>query len=143
MKKCLVWATELRITITRRMVVLHVPLLCDNNNTRIYSYESKNTFFLEVQINLYTLLYTEEINNNDLLYSRGNYCFTITYKGKGFPAGSNGKQSNCNARDLGSVSGLARCPGATHSSILAWRITIDRGAWWATVHWIFKNHCRW
>ena len=21
----------------------------------------------------------------------------------------------------------------THSSILAWRITIDRGAWWATV----------
>ena len=48
MKKCLVWATELRITITRRMVVLHVPLLCDNNNTRIYSYVSKNTFFLEV-----------------------------------------------------------------------------------------------
>ena len=23
---------------------------------------------------------------------------------------------------------------ATHSSILAWRIPIDRGAWWATVH---------
>ena len=23
---------------------------------------------------------------------------------------------------------------ATHSSILAWRITMDRGAWWATVH---------
>ena len=23
---------------------------------------------------------------------------------------------------------------ATHSSILAWRISIDRGAWWATVH---------
>ena len=23
---------------------------------------------------------------------------------------------------------------ATHSSILAWRITLDRGAWWATVH---------
>ena len=22
----------------------------------------------------------------------------------------------------------------THSSILAWRIPIDRGAWWATVH---------
>ena len=25
---------------------------------------------------------------------------------------------------------------ATHSSILAWRIPTDRGAWWATVHWV-------
>ena len=23
---------------------------------------------------------------------------------------------------------------ATHSSILVWRIPMDRGAWWATVH---------
>ena len=23
---------------------------------------------------------------------------------------------------------------ATHSSILAWRILMDRGAWWTTVH---------
>ena len=23
---------------------------------------------------------------------------------------------------------------ATHSSILAWRIPMDRGAWWTTVH---------
>jgi len=23
---------------------------------------------------------------------------------------------------------------ATHSSILAWRILMDRGAWWGTVH---------
>ena len=27
---------------------------------------------------------------------------------------------------------------ATHSSILAWRIPIDRGAWWATVHRVTK-----
>ena len=25
---------------------------------------------------------------------------------------------------------------ATHSSILAWRIPMDRGVWWATVHWV-------
>ena len=25
---------------------------------------------------------------------------------------------------------------ATHSSILAWRIPMDRGAWRATVHWV-------
>ena len=27
----------------------------------------------------------------------------------------------------------------THSSILAWRILMDRGAWWATVHGVAKN----
>ena len=34
--------------------------------------------------------------------------------------------------DLGSIPGLGRSPGGgdgTHSSILAWRIPIDRGAW--------------
>ena len=43
----------------------------------------------------------------------------------GFPSGSAGKESVCNARDLGSVPGLARSlekEKATHSSILAWRI---------------------
>ena len=28
---------------------------------------------------------------------------------------------------------------ATHSSILAWRIPIDREAWWATVHGVEKS----
>ena len=28
---------------------------------------------------------------------------------------------------------------ATHSSILAWRILKDRGAWWATVHRVKKS----
>ena len=28
---------------------------------------------------------------------------------------------------------------AAHSSILAWRIPMDRGAWWATVHGIAKS----
>ena len=28
---------------------------------------------------------------------------------------------------------------ATHSSILAWRIPMDRGAWQATVHGVAKN----
>ena len=28
---------------------------------------------------------------------------------------------------------------ATHSSILAWRIPMDRGVWWATVHAVAKN----
>jgi len=28
---------------------------------------------------------------------------------------------------------------ATHSSILAWRIPMDRGAWWATVHGVTES----
>ena len=28
---------------------------------------------------------------------------------------------------------------ATHSSILAWRIPMDRGAWWATVYELAKS----
>ena len=28
---------------------------------------------------------------------------------------------------------------ATHSSILVWRIPMDRGTWWATVHGVTKS----
>ena len=31
---------------------------------------------------------------------------------------------------------------ATHSSVLAWRIPMERGAWQATVHWVAKSHTR-
>ena len=42
-----------------------------------------------------------------------------------FPIGSDGKESTCNGRDLGSIPGLGRSlekRTATHSSIPAWRI---------------------
>ena len=28
---------------------------------------------------------------------------------------------------------------ATHSSIMAWRIPMDRGTWWATIHGVTKS----
>ena len=31
---------------------------------------------------------------------------------------------------------------ATHSSFLAWRIPMDRGAWWATVHGVAQSQTR-
>ena len=64
------------------------------------------------------------------------------YTYMGFPGSSAGKESACNMGDLGSIPGLERSPGggqATHSSILAWRIAMDRGAWWATVHGVAKS----
>ena len=61
----------------------------------------------------------------------------------GFPGGSDGKESTCNAENLGSIPELGRSPQgegmATLSSILAWRIPIDRGAWRVTVHGVAKS----
>ena len=31
---------------------------------------------------------------------------------------------------------------ATHCCILAWRIPVDKGAWWATVHEVTKSQIR-
>ena len=54
------------------------------------------------------------------------YCYITNYpQSLGFPGGSAGKESACNAGDLGSIPGLGRPlekGTATHSSILAWRI---------------------
>ena len=51
----------------------------------------------------------------------------------GSPSGPDGIISALNGRDLGVIHGLGRSPGdtgmTTHSSILAWRIPLDRGAW--------------
>ena len=47
-----------------------------------------------------------------------------------------------NVGDLGLIPGLGRSLEegmATHSSILAWRIPMDRGAWWAEVHGVAKS----
>ena len=30
----------------------------------------------------------------------------------------------------------------THSSILAWKIPMDKGAWWATIHGVAKSRTR-
>ena len=63
----------------------------------------------------------------------------------GFPGGSDSKESTCNEGDLGSILELGdplEEGMATHSSILAWRIPLDRGAWWATVHGVSKSQTR-
>ena len=60
----------------------------------------------------------------------------------GFLGSSSGKESACNAGDLGSIPGLEDPMEegmAIHSSILAWRIPMDRGAWPAIVHWGHKE----
>ena len=68
---------------------------------------------------------------------------TVYYSIVGFPGSSNSKEFTCNVGDLGSIPALGRSPEgedmATHSSILAQGITMDRGAWQAIVHGVSKS----
>ena len=54
-----------------------------------------------------------------------------------FPHSSVGKESACNARDLGLIPGSGRSPGGGHGNPLQYSCLenpMDRGAWLATVH---------
>ena len=64
---------------------------------------------------------------------------------QGFPNGSAVKNSptmqktqETQVRSLGQDYPL-EAGMATHSSILAWRIPMDRGTWWATVHGVTES----
>ena len=55
----------------------------------------------------------------------------------GSPGGSDGKESSCNARDLGLIPGSGRSPGEGNGYPLQYsylETSMDRGALWATVH---------
>ena len=58
----------------------------------------------------------------------------------GFPDGSVGKESTCNAGnpgDEGLIPGMGRSPGRENGNPLQYsclKSPLDRGAWWATVH---------
>ena len=56
----------------------------------------------------------------------------------GFPGSSAGKESTCNVGDLGWEDPLEEGM-AIHSSILAWRIPVHKGVWWATVLSVAKS----
>ena len=60
----------------------------------------------------------------------------------GFPGGSDGKESACNAGDLGLIPGLGRCPGGVHGNPLQYSCLenpMDREVWRATVHEVAKS----
>ena len=60
----------------------------------------------------------------------------------GLPYGSDGKESVCNAEDVGSIPGLGRPHGEWNGYPLQYSCLknfVDRGAWWATVHRVTKS----
>ena len=60
----------------------------------------------------------------------------------GFPGGSDGKESACNAADVGSIPGSERFPGEGNGNPFQYSCLenpMDRGAWWAVVHGATKS----
>ena len=60
----------------------------------------------------------------------------------GFPDGSDGKESACNAGDPGLILESGRSPGEGNGNPLQYSClenSMDREAWWATVHGIAKS----
>ena len=59
-----------------------------------------------------------------------------------FPGGSAGKESACNAGDLGSIPGSGRSPGEGNGNPLRYSCLenpMDRGAWQAIVYEVSKE----
>ena len=60
----------------------------------------------------------------------------------GFPGGSNGKESACNAGHTGLIPGMGRSPGEGDGNPFQYSCLenpMDRGACWATVHGVPKS----
>ena len=67
------------------------------------------------------------------------YCFHTL---KGFPGGSDDKESACNAGDLGLIPGSGRSPGGGNGNSLQYsclKNPMDRGAWRAIVYGVEKR----
>ena len=63
----------------------------------------------------------------------------------GFPGGSDGEESTCNAGDLGSIPGSGISPEEGNGNSLqesCLKNSMDRRAWWATVHGVAKSWTR-
>ena len=59
-----------------------------------------------------------------------------------YPWWHSGKESTCNAGDVGSIPGSGRAPGEENSNPLQYSCLgnpMDRGAWWTTVHGVAKG----
>ena len=63
----------------------------------------------------------------------------------GFPGGSDDKESACSVGHPSSIPGLGRSPGEQNGYPLQYTClenSMDRGAWWATVHRVTKSQTR-
>ena len=86
---------------------------------------------------------TTEVRHFLFLSFRDNYC--IYENANGLPGELSGKESNCQAGDMGSIPGWGRVSGEGNGNPLQYsglENSMDRGAWKATVHGVTKSRTR-
>ena len=82
------------------------------------------------------------IHKTKLPYVYAYVYISINLKYKGFPGGSGGKESACNAGDPGSIPGSGGSPGEGNANPLQYSCLgnpMDRGSWWAIAHGVAKS----
>ena len=88
----------------------------------------------------FSVLVNIEVNIESVLHCDLNPNFQCLLPlPQGFPGGSDGKESACNAGDPGLIPGSGRSPGEENANPLK---SMDRGAWWGTVHGVAKSQTR-
>ena len=131
-----------------------LPLLFNYSTIQIYHLSGEGINW-EIGIDIDRVLYIEEITGKVLLYSTGNSTqySVMAYMRKepneewvylyvSFFGGSDGKESACNAGDLGSIPGSKRYPeeGNGYPLQYSWlENSMDREAWQAIVHGVAKS----
>ena len=94
--------------------------------------------FLKLRLSAPVLFHT-------MLYAPGSFSILNKSIYIAFPGGSDGKESVCNAGDLGSIPGSGRSPGGGNGNPLqcaGLENFMDSGAWQATAHRVAKSWTR-
>ena len=116
-------------------VIWHLYTLWNDHHSEPITTQSQNIFyFLWWELLRLTLKSLSTLQHN-----------IVDYSHQGFPDGSDAKESTCNPPAMFDpwVGGDPLFQEmATHSSILAWRIPMDSGAWGATVCGVAKSWTR-
>ena len=106
--------------------ILSFTLLARDRSAIVQSFEQSLAlpfFGIEIKTDLFQYFILLEIQVTFPSYP---------YRKRGFPGGSDSKESACNAGDLDSIPGLGRSPGEGHGSPPQYSClenSMDRGAW--------------
>jgi len=72
-----------------------------------------------------------------MLFTYLSCSLSVSATRMGLPQWLSGKESACNAGDMGSIPGSGRFPGGGNGNRLLYSCLVnpmDKGGWWATVH---------
>ena len=123
------------------------PLLCPDRAVSLLPYGRHKGFHKNL---ISRLLNAESIPGVALgafhLLSSNSCTFATDLRGAtimmGFPVGSDGKESACNARDMGLIPRSGRYPGEGNGYPVKYSClenSMDRESWWAAVHEVAKS----